>query len=111
MNDPIPSAVRSFVLHYIGSVEMLEALLLVFGQPLRQWTAEELGREARTNEWSAQLQLQELSDRGPIFGIGERPRQYQANPAFGAIVEELERTFRRSRVALVSLIYSAPVGR
>lgn len=106
-NDSIPQSVRRFVAEHIGSVETLEALLLVFAEPTRRWSAAELGREARTNDWSAERQLQTLHRGGVLLRIGPGG-PYQANPAFAMIVAEVERTLRRSRVALIALIYATP---
>lgn len=107
VSDAMSPRVRRFVEQHIGSVETLEALLLVFDQAVRYWSAADLAREARSNDWSAELQLQTLQRAGLLVRTGPSGL-YQANPSFTDLVAELDRTFRRSRVAIISLIYSMP---
>ena len=107
VNDAISQRVRGFVEQHISSVETLEALLLVFAQALRYWSAADLAREARSNDWSAEMQLQSLQRAGLLVRTGSLGL-YQANPSFSELVAEVEQTFRRSRVAVISLIYSMP---
>ena len=73
MTDSIPPDVQRFLREHIQSVEALEVLLLLHADPERVWTAAEVGSESCTNEWSAQMHLEELSRRGIVHAIDGAP--------------------------------------
>jgi hypothetical protein len=102
----LPADVQAFIAKYIDSVEAVNVLLLVFAQPARTWTPDEVGRELRTNEWSAELHLRALRARGLLQAKEESPTRYYADTAFSAIVASLAKTFRERRVAVITFIYS-----
>ena len=108
MTDAIPADVRRFILDHIGSVEMLNVLMLLFKQPGRTWTANEVGSELRTNEWSADLQLQALAARELVRASTDTPPRYQAETRHAAQVASVARTYEERRVAMITLIYSRP---
>jgi predicted transcriptional regulator len=108
LKDGIPDDVRRFVLRHIGSVEMLNVLMLLFKQPDRTWTATEVGNELRTNEWSADLQLQALAARQLVRGSTGAPPRYQADRHYATEVATVSRTYEERRVAIITLIYSRP---
>jgi hypothetical protein len=108
LKDSLPADVERFLGDHIESVEAVNVLLLLFEQPGRTWTADEVGRESRTNEFSADLHLRALSDRGLVRVSPGPPPAYQADPAFAPVVASVARTFRERRVAVITFIYSRP---
>lgn len=109
MNDSLPADVERFLADHIESVEAVNVLLLLFEQPARSWTADEVGRESRTNEFSADLHLRALSERALVQVSSSAPQpSYQANPTFARVVASVARTFRERRVAVITFIYSRP---
>lgn len=108
MKDSIPADVRQFVLDHIGSVEMLSVLLLLYKHPGRAWSAQEVGTELRTNEWSADLQLQALSARQLVRASTDTPPRYQPDGKHAAAVAAVARIYEERRVAVITLIYSRP---
>ncbi|HEX6837213.1 MAG TPA: hypothetical protein VF334_11605 [Polyangia bacterium] len=108
MKDSLPADVERFLADHIDSVEAVNVLLLLFEQPARSWTADEVGRESRTNEYSADLNLRELNGRGLLRLSPGSPPTYRADPAFAQVVSSLARTFRERRVAVITFIYSRP---
>jgi hypothetical protein len=108
LKDAIPTDVRRFILQHIGSVEMLNVLMLLFREPDRTWTATEIGNELRTNEWSADLQLQALAARQLVRGSTDTPPRYQADRQYATEVASVGRTYEERRVAIITLIYSRP---
>jgi len=106
VTDAILPAVRQFIVDHIRSVETLEVLMLLHADPARQWTPDEVGREARTNEWAAQMQLEALSARGLIRLVGNDPTRFEAEPAVSSMVIALARVFRERRVAVIRQIYT-----
>jgi hypothetical protein len=108
LKDSLPNDVRQFLQDHIASVEAITVLLLLYDQSARQWTAEAVGRESRTNDWSAALQLQALSARGLLRSSAGPPPTFQAESQFAAAVASLGRAFRERRVAVITFIYSQP---
>ena len=108
MEGSLPVDVRRFILNHIGSVEMLNVLLLVHDAPERWWTSDEVGRESRTNEWSAELQLSALAERGLVIASTDRPARFRAEGHVAASVAAVERAYRERSVAVITLIYSRP---
>jgi hypothetical protein len=108
LKDALPDDVRRFILRHIGSVEMLNVLILLFKLPDRTWTANEVGTELRTNEWSADLQLQALAGRQLVRCSTDTPPSYQADRQYATEVATVGRTYEERRVAVITLIYSRP---
>ncbi len=108
MNDGLPTEVRRFLGEHIRSVEALGVLLLLFADPMRAWTAGEVGREARTNEWSAQLHLDELSRHGLIRPLGGSRAGYRAVPTVARVVAAVARALKEHRIAVIRYISSRP---
>jgi hypothetical protein len=108
LKDSLPSDVARFLSEHIESVEAVNVLLLLFEQPARAWSADEVGRESRTNEFSAELHLRALADKRLLRVSPGPPVTYQADPAFTHVVSSLARTFRERRVAVITFIYSRP---
>lgn len=108
MSDAIPARVQAFISAHIDSVEAINVLLLVFEPPMREWTAEEVARELRTNEWSADMYLRVLRTRDLLQATTGTPMRFRADPAFSDSVAALAQTFRERRVAVIRFIYSRP---
>jgi hypothetical protein len=108
LKNAIPAEVRGFILDHIGSVEMLNVLTLLFNHRDRAWTATEVGNELRTNEWSADLQLQGLAARQLVRASTDTPPRYQADARYAVEVANVARTYEERRVAIITLIYSRP---
>ncbi|MCA1664729.1 MAG: hypothetical protein LC659_10740 [Myxococcales bacterium] len=108
MSDAIAADVRRFILDHIGSVEMLSVLLLLYKEPDRGWTAIEVAQELRSNEWSADLQLQALVARQLVRASTDTPPRFSADRRHAAAVAVVARTYEERRVAIITLIYSRP---
>ncbi|HXU70020.1 MAG TPA: hypothetical protein VN947_11860 [Polyangia bacterium] len=107
-SDTLPANVQAFISAHIDSVEAVNVLLLIFEQPTREWTADEVARELRTNEWSADMYLRVLRTRDLLQATNGSPTRFRAEPAFTDAVAQLARTFRERRVAVIRFIYSRP---
>lgn len=108
MSDALPSDVQAFISEHIDSVEAVNVLLLVFAEPAREWTADEVARELRTNEWSADMYLRVLRTRDLLQANNGSPTRFRAEGAFAGSVAALGRAFRERRVAVIRFIYSRP---
>ena len=107
----IPSDVRRFIVDHIDSVEQLEVLLLLHRNPARWWTAADVNAEIRTSLASAADRLRDLAERrlaGVEPGTLPRYRFAPVDAAVGGLVSRVAETYRKHRVAIVTLVYSKP---
>ena len=104
----LPRDVERFIIDHIETVEMLSVLLLLYADPNRSWSAVEVGTESRTNEWSAQMHLEDLFRRGLLRSEGEQPARFQFETRFSTIVDTVARTYRERRAAVITTIYTKP---
>lgn len=108
-NDEIPASVRRFLDENINSVEELETLLLLFGQPKKEWTAEDVSRELYTSIDAARKKLAHLQGRGLASKTSESHFTYSPVSEFvGRNVENLAQLYKTRRVTIITLIYSKP---
>lgn len=107
MNN-LPDDVARFIVDHIESVEALEALLLLHSAAARAWSAADVARESRTNEWSAQMHLDYLARHGLLQALGGDPPRFQAEPRASGAVAQLRRVYQDRRVAVITLIYTKP---
>ena len=107
----IPDVVRSFVAQHVDSAELLETLLLVYSDPAREWTPEEVARSIYTVPAGATRRLEQLVEMGLATSSGAADPAYRyapARPALAAQVDALADAYRRARVAVINLIYNKP---
>lgn len=93
---------------HIHSVEQLEVLLLLRGDPERQWTAEAVAVKLATLPQSAVDRLEDLARRGFLAKSGEGYRYDGSDRSRDAAVAELQEVYARRRVSLIGLIFSKP---
>jgi hypothetical protein len=102
----IPDRVAQFIARHIDSVEQLEVLLLLRGDPGRAWTADELGATLRSVPDSVLLRLRDLHAHGLVEPDGETWRFSPA--ADGTLVGDVEDCWKARRAALIALIFAEP---
>ncbi len=111
--DDIDSAVKRFVLERIKSIEHLEILLLLAGQPKREWTAHDVSQKLRNSETSAESWLQDLNTQNILKARKENNRAiYSYDPqetVFSDVITKLAKTFTERRVSIYNLIFSKPL--
>jgi hypothetical protein len=111
--DEIPVAVRELLQRDIDSVEQLEVLLLLHDRPERDWTADEVSAELRTNGLSTAARLDDLTARGLIEEVA-RPGAFRYGPRTAAqrrAVDGLAREYATRRVTVITLIFAKPIDR
>jgi hypothetical protein len=108
--EPIPEAVRRFIVAHIDSVESLEILLLLFGGSAREFSASEVSRNLCTGLESAKAQLHQLHKAGLLAVAVADPPTYRFNPGSpeAPVVADLEKIYKTRRVSVISFIYSKP---
>jgi hypothetical protein len=114
MSDEFPEDVRLFIADHINSVAEVEVLLLLKGQPERQWSADEVSKALYTTPEMAATQLAELQGRGLLAAPEGTPPRYQYRPGseeLHRLVSRLEEIYQQRRVSVITQIYSKPVDR
>ena len=106
--DPIPDAVRRFVLTSIPSVPHLETLMLLWREQERAFPVEEIAGRLYVGAGVArglaedllQAELLASDDGGASFRARTEP------PELGGLLDELDRTYARQVRAVAELIHS-----
>lgn len=101
----LPDRVARFISEHLGSVEQLEALLLLRAEP-RAWTAAEVGAQLRTLPESVELRLRDLLEHGLVERDGDAWRFAAA--ADGGLVDDVAGCWRSRRVAVIAQIFAEP---
>jgi len=103
----IPDRVGQFIGAHISSVEGLEVLLLLHGQPERWWRHDEIGAELKSVPESVALRLADLREHDLVET--DAAGAYRFSPAAdAAAVDELRESYRRRRVAVIAAIFAEP---
>lgn len=105
---PVPDDLRRFILTSIASVPHLEALLLLRGQPEREWDAESVARRLYIAEGAAGKLLEELCAIGALSAAAASPnyRYFPQNGELAAMIDRLAATYAVNLVAVSGLIHS-----
>lgn len=108
----IPEDARKFIAKHINSVEQLEILLLLHAHPQREWTADAVAQELRTDPKSAAMRLDDLRTRGLLSVASNTDHVYQYAPAsvqMAHAVDLLKEAYAERRVSVIEFIFSRPV--
>jgi DNA-binding MarR family transcriptional regulator len=106
----IPARVLQFLAERIDTVPQLEALLLLWENPQRLWSEEELAARIYVARPVAATILQALQ-RQQLVSIepGSTPQRYRYNPQWepsGEVMPEVAAAYRRHLVQLATFIHS-----
>lgn len=107
-DEGIPDVVQRFVRRHITSVEAIEVLLLLRGDPDRAWTPQQVSKELYSQTESAAHRLEDLASRGLLVRDGDGYRYRPRTADLRAAMETLADTYARRRVRLISFIFSPP---
>lgn len=112
VDNPISEEVRRFISEYIDSVELLEVLLLLRRDPTREWSAETVSREIRSNPTSVTTRLNNLRSRG-LLSVREAPAPlYRYQPKTGELdlaIKGLAEAYAERQARVIDLIFSKPI--
>lgn len=106
--NAISPEVQQFVARYIRSVEQLEILLVLHGNPGKWWTSQEVFRQIQSSEKSVVDGLEFFVREGLVQKDTEGKFQLKPGASGGEAVPELARAYRERRVAVIELIYTKP---
>ena len=106
--DDLPKHVKRFISQHISSVEQLEVLLLLRGDPSVSWDPEEVSRELYSQPESALVRLDDLTSRGFLAVVGPRYRYAPVSETLAHDVEVLADMYARRRVRVITHIFASP---
>jgi predicted transcriptional regulator len=106
--DELPRAVTEFIRRYVSSVEQLEILLLLRGDPERAWTADEVARELATQSESAFRRLDQLAAARLLVTSDGTYRYEPDSRVLAEDVEQVADTYARRRHRVITAIFSDP---
>ena len=105
----VAPAVAAFIREQINSIELLEVLLLFHAsEPGRAWSPEAVAAELRIQPRSVEQRCAALMRIGLLIPTGQEFR-YNPESPMAATIDELAKTYKTYRVAIIEMIFSKPV--
>ncbi len=107
--EPLPDSVRGFLSRYIHSLEQLELLLVVRGQPDRLWTVAEVYEIIRSSQRSLAKGLESFvaegffSEHNGFFRYAPRTEELRI------AVEQIAAAYQFSRVRVIEAIFASEI--
>ncbi len=114
MPNEFPNEIEQFLQQQIESLGQLEALLLLKQDEQRLWDSAELSKALYTSADVCAGLLADLERRGLLGVTATAPLRYRYQPAdekLRRVVDQLDTIYQQRRVAVVTKIYSKPVGK
>jgi hypothetical protein len=105
----IPEKVLQFIAAKIDTVPQLEALLLLWENPQRDWSEEELASRVYVSHEAAAAIMQALQRRQLIAATSNSPARYRYSSDWdpsGELMSEVAGAYRRHLVPLATYIHS-----
>jgi hypothetical protein len=111
--EGLSEQIRHFIARYIISVEQLEILLLLSGDPKRLWTAADVFNKIRSSPGSVQEKLDFLRGQGFVcsetIASGEVAYLYRpSSPQLSAGAALLGETYRERPTKVIEAIFAKP---
>jgi hypothetical protein len=100
-----PENVLRFIDRYIESVEHLEILLLLSGEP-RDWSPAEIFQKIQSSRASVEQRLQSLAHAGLLVSNGGKYRFNPRDEEMRCAVVDLAEAYRDWRVRVIEAIYT-----
>ena len=100
-----------FIAAEINSLEQLEILLLLSGNPHRWWTAQDVYNVIKSSTQSVADRLNQMVERGFLQAEPDSEMRFQFAPAdenIWGIISELRNAYKERSVKVVQAIYSKP---
>lgn len=100
------AAFRTFVNKYITSVEQIEVLLHLHGDPQRSFTPAEIASLLRSNESSVASRLDALKRSGFAQGDAQHGYRYAAGGTNHEMIDTLDHEYATRRFRIIELVFS-----
>lgn len=108
--DELSPTLQRFIIDHISSVDQLETLLLLYRNPLTDFTAEEVSARLYTTPEAARTRLEDLRGRALVSQVDTK-KTYRFAPLSNeavAVVDALAKAYKERPVSVITLIYSKP---
>ena len=102
----IPERVLRFLAETVDTVPQLEALLLLWQEPGKSWSAEEIAGRVYVSPETGQQILRSLETRRLAVSEGGSYRYSSAWDGSGTLMAEVASTYRRHLVRIATFIHS-----
>ena len=112
MSEQLSPAVRRLLSRHIRSVEQLEVLLLLHGQPSRFWSAKEVYDVVRSSESSIVERLSAFTKLGFLVEENGSPPTFRYAPQeqdLRSAVDEAAIAYRTWRIRVIEAIFAPEV--
>src|SRR5436305_8802321 len=107
-SSDLSAAVKRFIALHISSIEQLEILLLLRGDPTVAWDPQSISAELYSQPESALRRLDDLTARGFLTNTGRQYRYAPVSKRLADQVEELADIYARRRVRVITQIFAGP---
>lgn len=102
----LPVETKRFIDRHIVSVEQLDVLLLLHGEPARDWSATEINAQLRSQESSIAKWLAVLESMRLVRQAAARYRYSPDSPEVEQHVAALVAAYRERRIRVIEYIFS-----
>jgi hypothetical protein len=106
-DEPVPDAVRDYILNHVDSIAQLEALMLLRAQPGESWDVVKMARRLYISEPEVSDALGRLVNDG-VVRFEEGTFSYSPAPEMHDLIERVAATYRRHLIPVTNLIHSKP---
>lgn len=106
-ND-IPDDILQFIARRIDSVPHLESLLLLWENPAKLWTVEDVAGRIYVSRDRTKSILQELARHGLIMEVAQPGHEFKYDPSWdeAQLMSKVSAVYRRHLVYVASLIHT-----
>lgn len=107
--ENLETEIQHFISFHIKSVAELDALLLLYHQPGRQWNAEDLSKELRSNPSHAESLLQQFYRTGLVEKKTDTEYSLKSDLEYEMkIIGQIVHKYQTRRYSLINMIYQSP---
>jgi hypothetical protein len=104
----ISKAAHEFLAKYVDSAELLDILMLLYGNADAVWTPESVSNRVFTVPQAAERRLEELKARGIVTDDPARPGAYKVDlndQEVRDILPELLNVYRTNRADVINIVF------
>jgi hypothetical protein len=104
----ISAAAHQFLAKYIDSAELLDILMLLYGNEGAVWTPESVSNRVFTVPQAAERRLEELKARGIVSDDPARPGSYKldlSDQQVRDVLPELLDAYRTNRADVINIVF------
>ncbi len=110
MGEGLAKEITEFIVRYVDSIELLEVLGLLHGEPERSWTIDELDAVIRSTATSIESRLRRLIDLHFVTSTTQQSFRYAPpDERTLSLADALVLAYRTRRVEVTELIYTKPM--